>query len=164
MSDIWVINASPVIALAKAKSLHILSESNRELIIPDAVAEEIRQGPPQDAASQALESGWGPKPTASMLEYDVLEWGLGRGESAVLSLARQKSSWAVVDDRAARNACKALGIRFIGTLGAILLAKVEGRIASSVAVLKTLREVGLYLEDEMIRTTLSKTTKERWPE
>ncbi len=42
MTDIWVINASPVIALAKAMSLHILSESNRELIIPDAVAEEIR--------------------------------------------------------------------------------------------------------------------------
>lgn len=163
MSDMWVLNASPVIALAKANSLFILAESNRDLIIPDAVAEEIRQGPTQDPARQALESGWGPKPAVSKLEYDVLEWGLGPGESAVLSLARQKTAWAVVDDRAARNACKALGIRFIGTLGVILLAKVEGRISSSVAVLKTLQNAGLYLDDEMIRTGLLKSTGEIWP-
>jgi predicted nucleic acid-binding protein len=50
VNDVWVVNASPVIALAKADRLHLLHDSCRELLIAEAVAAEILAGPPSDPA------------------------------------------------------------------------------------------------------------------
>ncbi|MGC8907057.1 MAG: DUF3368 domain-containing protein [Desulfomonilaceae bacterium] len=163
MSDTWIVNASPVIALAKIERLDLLSPHGRTPLIPEAVATEILRAPKQDPARQAVESGWCFPPQAATPDPAVLEWGLGAGETAVLSLARQRNAVAVVDDRAARTACKALGIRFIGTLGLVLMARLEGRISSSVEILKALQAAGLHLDDEVIREALRKTTKEIWP-
>ncbi len=164
MTDVWVVNASPLIALARIDRLDILSNAGRELLLPDAVVEEIVNGPSWDKARCALVSGWGPKPIQVEPAWNILEWGLGAGESAVLSLAGQHNAWAVVDDRAARIACKALSIRCIGTLGIVLRAHREGRISSAVALLKALKEAGLYLDDAVICAALLKTTGEPWPD
>ena len=51
MSDTWVLNASPVISLAKAGHLHLLYEVCREPLLPEAVAAEILAGPPSDPAT-----------------------------------------------------------------------------------------------------------------
>ena len=164
MTDIWVVNASPLIALARIDRLDILSGADRELLLPDAVVQEIVNGPSWDKARCALESGWGPNPVHVKPAWDVLEWGLGAGESAVLSLAGQHKAWAIVDDRAARIACKVLSIRCIGTLGVVLRAHREGRIPSAATLLKALKEAGLYLDDTVIRAALLKITGESWPD
>lgn len=54
MSDVWVVNASPVIALAKADALGLLERSCRELLVPEAVVAEILAGPPSDPRWKAL--------------------------------------------------------------------------------------------------------------
>ena len=54
MNDIWVVNASPLIALAKADRLHLLLDLCKELLVPQAVVAEILAGPPSDPARQAL--------------------------------------------------------------------------------------------------------------
>ena len=41
MKDAWVVNASPLIALAKIGRLDLLRAAEREVIIPEAVAKEI---------------------------------------------------------------------------------------------------------------------------
>lgn len=164
MIETWIANASPIIALAKIERLDLLLVEGRTLLIPEAVVSEILQAPAHDAARQALEAGWGPKPVTVAPDMGVLEWGLGAGETTVLSLARQANAVAIVDDRAARIACKALGIPLIGSLGVVLRARIEGRISSSVEVLKALRGVGLYLDNKVIQVALKKTTGEKWPE
>lgn len=42
-----------------------------------------------------------------------------------------------------------LGIRVIGTLGVVLCARREGRIATAVETLQGLRKAGLRLDDEV---------------
>lgn len=163
MNETWITNASPIIVLAKIDKLDLLLNTGRLVLVPEAVAKEILKAPAQDAAREALESGWGSQPVPVTPEPEILEWGLGTGESAVLSLARQRNGVAIVDDRAARMACKTLGIRLAGTLGVILLARLEGRISSSVEILQALQQVGLHLDDHIIRTALQKTTGEKWP-
>lgn len=162
--EIWIANASPIIVLAKIGRLDLLLSEDPTLMIPEAVFREIIKGPTQDPARRAVESGWGPKPVPVMPDPEVLEWGLGAGESAVLGLARLQKGVAVVDDRAARIACKALGIRCLGTLGIILRARHKGLISSSVEILKELRQAGLHLDDNVVRVALQKTTEEKWPE
>ena len=50
MSRHWVVGASPIILLAKTRHLDLLPASADVLLIPKAVAEEIRQGPSDDPA------------------------------------------------------------------------------------------------------------------
>jgi hypothetical protein len=164
MSEIWVANTSPVIALAKIERLDLLSDESHPLLIPQAVVDEILQAHAQDLARRAVETGWGSKPVAVIPDPEVVEWGLGPGETGVLSLARRKKATAIVDDRAARTACKALGVRYVGTLGVVLRARIEGRIDSAAEILKALQHAGLYLDDNVIRIALRKTTGETWPE
>lgn len=116
MNETWITNASPIIVLAKIDKLDLLLITGRLVLVPEAVAKEILKAPAQDATREALESGWGSQPVPVTPEPEILEWGLGTGELAVLSLARQRNGVAIVDDRAARMACKALGIRLAGTL------------------------------------------------
>ena len=155
MSDIWVVNASPVIALAKVDRLHLLHDLCKELLVPEAVVAEILAGPPSDPARLAVQRGWGATATVDRIAPDLLEWGLGTGETAVLALAMErKPATAVLDDAAARTCAKALGIEVIGTLGAVLRAKKKAIISSAADVLKSLRVAGLRLDNHMIRSAL----------
>jgi predicted nucleic acid-binding protein len=155
VSNVWVVNASPVIALAKVGRLHLLHDLCQELLVPEAVITEILAGPPSDPARRAVESGWGVRVAVDHIAPDLLEWGLGTGESAVLTVAMErKPATAVLDDAAARTCAKALGIRVIGTLGALLRARKKNAISSVADVLKALQVAGLRLDNNVIRSAL----------
>jgi hypothetical protein len=87
VAEVWVVNASPVIVLAKVGHLHLLSQLASELVLPIPVAIEVETGPSTDAARIALAGGWGNRVTAACIPSEILEWGLGPGETAVLSVA-----------------------------------------------------------------------------
>jgi predicted nucleic acid-binding protein len=58
MAEQWVVNASPLITLSKVGQLELLQADNRRLVIPEAVRAEVLQGPADDPARKALESGF----------------------------------------------------------------------------------------------------------
>jgi predicted nucleic acid-binding protein len=85
----------------------------------------------------------------------IAAWGLGPGESAVLTLAlAETGSWAVLDDWGARRCARSLSIPVIGTLGLVLLAKEEGSIPAARPVVERLRRSEMYVSDEVIREAL----------
>jgi uncharacterized protein len=158
----WVVNASPLIALAKIGQLELLLGPSRILMIPEAVAEEIRVGPPQDPARVALTIGFGGTPIPVDVSAEVIAWGLGRGESAVLCLAAQHGATAVLDDRDARRAAKTMGLDVLGTLGVVLRARAEGRIESASVTLKALQHHGMRLDERLVATALRDAFGEIW--
>jgi hypothetical protein len=162
MRETWVVNASPLISLAKIGRLDLLHAAERDVLIPAAVAKEILAGPTGDPASIALTARdlAEPIPTASRVE--VVEWGLGAGETAVLSLALDRGATAVIDDREARAAARSLGVRLIGTLGVVIRARREGRIPSAASVIADLRRAGLRLDDSLLRQALRQFVDEDW--
>ena len=162
MNETWVVNASPLIALAKIGRLDLLRAEGRELLIPEAVAQEILAGPAGDPASVALAAGDFGKPVPAVSRVEVVEWGLGAGETAVLSLAIERRATAVIDDREARSAARALGARCIGTLAVVIRARREGRIPSAASVITDLRRAGLRLDDTLVRAALQQFLGEEW--
>jgi len=84
----WVVNASPVIVLADIDCLHLLEGLCTELVIPAAVAREIRAGPREDAAQRWLE-GHVQAYIRHLEDVDptIVAWDLGAGESQVLTCA-----------------------------------------------------------------------------
>lgn len=160
MADAWVVNASPVIALGHAGRLDLLEILPSQLLLPDAVVEEIVAGP-DDPARRALLSGWGSRRLVTVPE-SVAEWGLGKGESAVVALALELHATAVLDDRNARRCAKALGIPIIGTLGIIIRAKKRGLVDAAGPVIRSVLDAGLYYEDDAVHRLL-RSVGENWP-
>ena len=115
MAEQWVLNASPLIVLAKINHQHLLIQLAEEIAIPQAVLAEINAGPTGDPARQFLAT-----PPFPVLEAApdpvVVAWDLGAGESAVLSHALINPGWtAVVDDGAALRPRP--GHPFVGHIG-----------------------------------------------
>jgi predicted nucleic acid-binding protein len=162
VSETWVVNASPLITLAKIGRLDLLHSADQNLLIQTAVAKEILAGPANDPAFVGLSAGLLPEPVLTSSRVEVLEWGLGAGETAVLSLALDRLATAVIDDREARAAARSLGVRLIGTLGVVIRARLAGRIPSAASVIGELRRVGLRLDDALVREALRRFVGEDW--
>ena len=163
MSEGWVLNASPIIALAKVDRLDLLEGLASEICIPPAVVKEITAGPEDDPGRRALEIGWGQRLPESALRSEVLGWSLGAGETEVLSVALEKSGWtAVIDDATARACARSVGVPVIGTLGVVLRAKRQGLVASAGKIIRDLRQSGLYFDDHFVRTVLKQVVGEDW--
>jgi len=146
-----VVNASPLILLFKSGLSDLLPQLFAEVVVTDAVWEEVMAGGETDSAATRLPAAsWVRRVKATAIAPEVLVWNLGDGESEVLSFALAHPEYrAVVDDHAARGCARTLGIRTLGTGGALILAKRRGLIPSVSAELQKLRDAGLWISDEV---------------
>lgn len=80
MHDLWVVNASPLIALAKVEQLTLLEHLAGEVLIPEAVVREILVGPATDPARAALDAGWGTRVVPTTIPNVLIE-GNQRGRT-----------------------------------------------------------------------------------
>jgi predicted nucleic acid-binding protein len=143
--------------LAPVNLLDLLREGLLEVFVPQPGIEEIWGHGPNDPTVKAIQVvPWIRIAPASTIAPVVGLWDLGRGESAVLSLAlAEPGSWAVIDDWEARRCARSLGIPFIGTLGLVILAKQIDRIPAARPVVERLRVSGMYLSDRVINEALA---------
>ena len=80
MSRKWVVNASPLIVLSRISKIRILTELCSNLVIPDAVANEINAGQNDDSAKLWISSyGLIYVATLSSSDSRVVTWDLGSG-------------------------------------------------------------------------------------
>ncbi len=164
MSDRWVVNASPLIVLARMNALHLLSELAEQIVVPTAVVTEILAGPAEDPARQAVERGAFKSVDQPALD-EILAWDLGAGESAVLSYALNQKGWvAIIDDGAARKCARSLNIPHRGTLGIVLLAKQRGIIPSAAQLIRRSMKAGLRIDERMLTQLLWESVGENWQE
>ena len=152
-----VVNASPLILLGKIGRLEILPQLATELHVPGSVATEVRAGPESDPARKWLAKEGERYVANESINVDlrVLSWGLGAGESAVISDALSlRSSVALLDDRAARNCAKVFQIPCIGTAGVLLKAKRLGLVPLVGPELERLTSEGSFLHPKVRKEVL----------
>lgn len=158
-----VFNASPLIVLAKANLLERIIDLPDRVLIPREVAEEVKNcDDPNDPACQ-----WLKRPEAVVYLQEaphisdfVAAWGLGAGESSVLSLAGSlPDATAVLDDLAARRCAMALGLRVTGTLGLLLMAKKHGCIAKVSPALDAIVAAGLFISERHLQAIRKKASE-----
>jgi predicted nucleic acid-binding protein len=157
-----VVNASPLIVLARAGLLDVLPGVFASVVTPAAVRAEIAAGPADDPARLLLPACVWLREAAIQPPLPPLAvWQLGAGESEVLEFARlHPGTTAVVDDRAARRAAETLGVPVCGTLGVLALATRGGLVPSFPAAIEAVRRAGLYL-DEGVVTTVARALETR---
>ena len=122
----FVVNASPLIYLPQVNCLHLLNELAAEVVVPEAVVDEVRAGSYRQLENPRIEdAGWLRIEPDLPIPPEIAGWDLGAGESQVLAhtVASSDGSKAVLDDLQARRCARALSLELIGTLGVILLSK-----------------------------------------
>jgi predicted nucleic acid-binding protein len=152
----WVVNSSPLIVLTKINQVHLLLELCDELIIPSGVVQEIGIAPDNDPAKLwILNAGTSYVQDVEQVDPVIAAWGLGLGESHVLTCIYNNPGYeAILDDRAAKTAALALGIPVRGTLGVILLAKQEGKLAAARPIFEQLVQVGFRVSTQVMESAL----------
>ena len=100
-----VLNASPLIILARAGYLDLLAKLVSPVVIPRAVATEINAGPAEDPAVRFIaQPSWLSVVDLTPTLSPIAIWRLGQGETEVLEYARRNpGTVAVLDDKAARH-------------------------------------------------------------
>ena len=153
-----MVNASPLILLARAGLLGFLQLVSERAVVPQAVADEIRHGKAADAAIHALdEVEWLTIVPTSPVPPVVAACRLDPGEEAVLAWAyAHPGGEAILDDLAARRCAAKLGIPVRGTLGLVLIAKQRGVIPAARPIVEQLRQSGMYLATEVIERALAR--------
>lgn len=155
-SERWVVNASPVILLAKAGVIEFLPQLCTELVVPSGVLAEIARGKQSDAGRLWLETAGRPfLQGVPSLHPALTGWGGGAGEAEVVSWALQHPGFtAILDDRAARAMATRLGVPVLGSLRVIVKAKERGLISLARPALEKLRGAGAYVSDELINRAI----------
>lgn len=90
----------------------LLCALGRDLIVPDAVMEELNAKGSDDPVAQSVKNApWLRVVSVSPTQQSVAAWRLGAGESAVLSCALQyPDSLVVLDDREGRRCAASHGL------------------------------------------------------
>jgi predicted nucleic acid-binding protein len=152
VAERWVVNASPIILLAKAEVIRFLPDLCQELVIPAGVLDEIQTAHLADPGRAWLQ-GPGKMFTqpAPPIHPVLVNWSGGAGEAEVVSWALQHPGFtAVLDDRRARALATRWGVPVLGSLRIIVLAKQRGLLRSAKPALERLRGAGAWVSDELI--------------
>jgi len=151
------VNSSPLIFLAKLGLLHVLDELFDEVYITNAVYyETVVEGVAHEEAMDIAKADFLRKvsPTNQRLVKFLLEL-VDYGESETIAFAIEKNiDLVVLDDKEARKVARSFGLRVIGTLGILLLAKRKGLISEVGPYVEELRKHGFRISDEIVQKIL----------
>ncbi len=150
-----VSNTSPLIALSIIEWLDLPGQFFDPIVVPQAVVKEaIVNGAARPGAREidaAIKAGWirveSPRDTTLAA---ALSDELGLGEAEAITLAVEYHCVLIIDEPAGRHKAKRLGLRIIGTLGLLALAKNSGKIDLVSPWISKLQAGGYRLGDSLI--------------
>ena len=138
-----VANATPLIALSMIQRLDLLRQLFDQVIVPEAVYQEVViKGAGRPGADALAQADWiQMRSPQAVPTLEPLLLGLDVGEIQVLLLAWEiKPDWVLIDERVGRRVARAMGLPVKGTLG-ILLAAVLAELLSPKEALDAVQQL-----------------------
>jgi predicted nucleic acid-binding protein len=152
---IIVCDSSPLVALSLCKGLCFLDLLFKDVIVPQNVYNEIDEpGKPETenitawAKNKVQRAG-----NQQMLQ--ALSLSLDAGESEAIALYWEKSGdFLLIDEQKGRKIAARNGIKIIGALGILLLAKQKGLIKTIRSSIELLRRSPIRISDRLYQKAL----------
>jgi len=145
-------NSTPIIALRGIDRLDVLRTLYGNIVIPEAVRDELVV---KDAQALAGTNWIKVKPITNIAAKETFITSLHDGEVEVMILAKElNADLVVIDDGLARRHAMYQGLTITGTIGVLIRAKKEGVIDSLRSVLDELIEFGFYVSEAVINEAL----------
>ncbi len=157
-----IADSSPFIHLDRIGRLDLLPMVFGDVTVPEIVANEVGRGEVNVFGIVGIVGinlrilSW-VSIVPDRMDPDIAADGaLHQGEVAALSLARAKTQHLlIIDDLAGRKAAQRLGLRFIGTAGAVIRARKAGLIPSAAQLFDDLAADGFRLAEPVRRNLLA---------
>ncbi|MBC7225836.1 MAG: DUF3368 domain-containing protein [Thermoflexales bacterium] len=153
-----VSNASLLINLARIGHLDLLQAVYNELVIPEAVWEEVVvAGAGQLGAEQVRQADWiRVRPVTNRHLVNALRQDLDAGEAEAITLAAELGAdLLLMDERLGRETARHLGLRCMGLIGVLVEAKHRGMIRAIKPYLDMLRDIaGFRIRDDLYQRVL----------
>ena len=153
-----VSNASPLINLARIGKLGLLRVLYGELIVPDAVWQEVVvEGVGQPGADEVEAAKWIKTQAATNRELEkALQQELDAGEAGAIALAIEKGAdLLLMDEHLGREVAFHFGLHYTGLVGILIEAKRKGQIRLMKSLLDLLRDrAGFRISDELYHRVL----------
>lgn len=148
-----IVNTTPLIALADIGHLDLLQKLYGEIIVPQAVANEIMSEPTKTmvAASPWIKV----QRISDESQKKYFRSRLHAGEVEVMILADElNADLLVLDDNAAKKTAKFMGYKVTGTFGLLTKAKAKGYIKEVKPLMEAVIDDGLYVSDNLKKIIL----------
>ena len=148
-----VVDTGPLIILYQIGALDLLRELYGEVLIPEAVRDELLRGP----SGQAILSRTWVKVRGVMDRsvLEVLRAFLDDGEAEAIQLAREVGATVIIiDERKGRRIARSLGLKVRGTLGILLELKEKGLVEAVRPFISRMLGKGYYLDEKLIEEVL----------
>ena len=155
---IVISDATPIITLAKIDKLDILGRFYHEVLLPNAVFDEVCGNQAFAAEASAIQKCEFIRLKAVNRIQSVkilMASGLGLGESEAIVLADTLSdTLLLIDERQGRQIAQNMGIRITGTLGILLQAKKLGLIENIKPLLDKLITENIRISEPLYNSIL----------
>ncbi len=160
-----VVNASPIISLAKIGCADFLLQLYGQLVVPEGVFQEINVHREHDQAVEWLRDQDYKAIVRSIEVPEIIsEWNLGKGESQVIAFAFQNRDFtAAIDDKAAKKCAEVFNISISGTIAIIIKAKKMDLTPRVEPLLLALRSNGFRVSDKIIMSALQIAEEGNYP-
>ena len=152
---IVVSDTSPLSGLAIVGKLSLLRALYGQIVIPEAVASELRRGGQDEPRiAQVLSLSWVEiKPSTNHSLIDELQtiYKLDKGESEAITLALELTADALlIDERLGRREASRLGLAITGMLGVLLAAKKQNLVSAVRPIVDALiKEAGFRISNQL---------------
>lgn len=161
-----ICNSSPIIGLAKVDRLDIIEKLYQEIIVPEAVFDElITKGRDKDKTAEInelIDQNIVTVQNVSNRELiRALRKDLDYGESEVIALALElQADLVILDEKDARDIAEFYNLKKIGLLGVLIRAKERGFISSVKEYMDKLINAGFRIDQnlyELIASSLEES-------
>lgn len=155
---IVVSDTSVLINLARLDRLFLLRKLFADLLIPPAVWHEVvERGAGKPGANEVKEADWiQVREVANTALVQALRQDLDAGEAEAIALAVEvDANLLLMDERLGRATAQHFGLRYIGLIGVLMMARQRELITEVKPDLDRLRQVaGFYISESLYRRVL----------
>lgn len=155
--EIIVADSSPLVGLARIGQLGMLPRLARRVVVPAHVWEEVTWSRTAPGAEEILAQSWfeilsGDKERTERL-FNIVD----RGEAEAIALAEGlPDALLLIDERKGRRVAESLGLRKVGTLGLLVMAKEAGLIERIRPLIEELSASNIYIRKELAEAILAR--------
>ena len=148
-----------IIDFSKINHLYLLKDIFNNVMIANEVKEELLAGEETGTGEsdiiKAMNEWIKVKEVKNKIALESLKIHIGDGEAASIILYMETNAdLLAINDLKARGVASAMGVKIIGTLGILRLAKDRGMLKQVKPLLDELRKVGAYISNVLYNRML----------
>lgn len=155
-------NTTPLIALCHVGLLDVLKKIYGEIMIPQAVYQELSEKKESICKKQVdCSLNWiHVEKIENQMAKSMFKAQLHDGEVEVMILAIEKNAdTVIIDDANAKKHAKYLKLPVTGTLGVLIKAKRQGYISELKPIIQEMRNNDIYISEDLMKICLEQVNE-----